>query len=154
MTLLAIVDEHTLLVQKRSGDTDNLWYINLDNEEQKQLTFGSISAAIEHKQDIYFQYTNQPGLWELPKQSDQARLLTKDLAQNRKLLFVEDQGIYYVSGETCREQGINYFDFATKESSAFLEAQHKKVSIHSFDPKHGALFTHCQSAESDILVLE
>ncbi|RYY73837.1 MAG: hypothetical protein EOO52_17710 [Gammaproteobacteria bacterium] len=143
-----------LLVVKSNRDLRNLWRIDTKTHLQKQLTFGAVGTAAEFDGDIYFQYVGENGLWALRAKNDALELITSTLNDNSKLLKVDKQGAYFVSGGLCRESDILYFDFATASISTYLKRDSKIVSTTSFNPLKGTLQTDCYLAEANIVELK
>ncbi|MES2823142.1 MAG: winged helix-turn-helix domain-containing protein [Pseudomonadota bacterium] len=147
-------DTHRLLIVKNNGDVKNLWRIDLKNQHQKQLTFGSVGAAIEYDGDVFFQYASESGLWVLRSKDDSLEQVAPTLNHNSKLLKVDSNGVYFISGGMCRESDIYYLDFANHIKSTFLARDTNIVSTTSFNIKKGVLQTECYLAESNIVLLE
>ncbi len=147
-------DTGKLVLLKTDGEAKNLWSIDSKNQRQKQLTFGSVGAAIEHDGDVFFQYASESGLWALRGKDDRLELITPKLDKNSKLLKVEKNGVYFLSGGMCRESDIYYFDYATEVKSTFLARDTSLVSTTAFNSGKGVLQTECYLAESNIVLLE
>lgn len=147
-------DTQRLLLLKNNGDVKNLWRIDLKTQHQKQLTFGSVGAAIEYDGDVYFQYASESGLWVLRSKDDSLEQLAPSLNKNSKLLKVDSKGAYFINGGMCRESDIYYVDFANNVKSTFLVRDTNSVSTTSFNLNKGVLQTECYLAESNIVLLE
>jgi DNA-binding winged helix-turn-helix (wHTH) protein len=147
-------DTHRLLILKNKGDAKNLWRIDLKSQHQKQLTFGSVGAAIEYNGDVYFQYVSESGLWILRSKDDSLDQVAPTLNKNSKLLRIDNSGVYFISGGMCRESDIYYFHFANNVKSIFLARDTNIVSTTSFNIKKGVLQTECYLPESNIVLLE
>lgn len=147
-------DTQRLLILKSNGDIKNLWRIDLKNQHQKQLTFGSLGAAIEYDGDVFFQYASESGLWVLRSKDDSLEQVAPTLSKNSKLLKVDSKGVYFINGGTCRESDVYYFDFASNVKSTFLVRDKSIVSTTSFNLNKGVLQTECYLAESNIVLLE
>lgn len=143
-----------LLVVKSNAEVRNLWRINTQNQQQKQLTFGSLGSAVEFGGDVYFQYVGEHGLWVLRHKDDSLEQLTSKVEENSKLLKVDAKGAYFIRGGMCRESDLYYFDFAAAEASTILKRDTNFVSTTSFNPHKGLLQTDCYLAESNIVLLK
>ncbi|GGY85092.1 hypothetical protein GCM10011613_32750 [Cellvibrio zantedeschiae] len=142
------------LVLKTNGEIRNLWRINTQNQQQKQLTFGSVGSAIEHEGDIYFQYVGEQGLWVLRHKDDSLEQLAPMIEENSRLLRVDDGGAYFIRGGLCRESDLYYFNFAEAKVSTLLTRDSNIVSTTSFHPNKGLLQTDCYLAEANIVLLK
>ncbi|HEY0892132.1 MAG TPA: winged helix-turn-helix domain-containing protein, partial [Cellvibrio sp.] len=107
-----------LFVLKHNGDIRNLWRI--EDEQQKQLTFGAVGSAIEYGGDIYFQYVSENGLWALRGKNDTLERITANLDEYSKLLKADNSGIYFMNGGVCQESDIYYQDYAAVSKSIYL----------------------------------
>lgn len=143
-----------LLALKLTGEADNLWRIDLNTGIERQLTFGSIGSAVEHRGNIYFNYSGQGGLWVLRAHSDQVEQIARQAEKNSKLLAVSDKHIFYITGGECRESDIFQLGFESGQKSTFLPRADRRISTWSFHPSKGALYSHCELPDADILVLE
>jgi Tol biopolymer transport system component len=147
-------DSHQLLALKSNRDLRNLWRINTETRQQKQLSFGSVGAAIEYKGDVLFQYGSENGLWVLRNNNDALEQLAPNLNENAKLLRADDQGVYFIEGGLCRESDIYYFNYVTALKSTTLVRENKIVSTTAFHPNKGSLQTDCYLAEANIVLLK
>jgi DNA-binding winged helix-turn-helix (wHTH) protein/WD40 repeat protein len=147
-------DNQRVLVIKSNGEIRNLWRINTQNQQQKQLTFGSVGSAIEHRGDIYFQYVGESGLWVLRHKDDSLEQIAPRFENNSKLLKVDNTGVYFIRGGMCRESDLYYFDFAKTEATTVLKRDNNIVSTTSFSPERGLLQTDCYLAEANIVLLK
>lgn len=145
---------HTLTALIEIDAIQNLWRINLLNNHRKQLTFGSIGSALSYKDDIYFQYTGQNGLWVLNGKSDTLSLISDDFDKNSKLLNMDSHGVYYITGGECRESNIFYKAFSGASKSIYLTRENGNIKTSSFHPQQGDMHTRCEIPESNILTLE
>jgi DNA-binding winged helix-turn-helix (wHTH) protein/WD40 repeat protein len=145
---------HKLVVLKSNHDRRNLWRINTETQQQKQLSFGSVGSAIEYKGDVLFQYASESGLWVLRNQDDALAQLTPNLNENAKLLRADDQGVYFIEGGLCRESDITYFNYANAAKSARLVRDNKIVLTTAFHPNKGSLQTDCYLAEANIVLMK
>lgn len=147
-------DTQRLLVLKNNGEVKNLWRIDLQNSQQKQLTFGSVGSAVADAEDVFFQYTDEAGLWLLQTKAESLKLVTAKLAAHKKLLKVDTQGIYFVSGGVCRESDIDYLNFTSQAITTFLKREQAIVMTTSFSPDAGVLHTECYLAEANIVQMK
>lgn len=143
-----------MVVLKLAGEADNLWRIDLESGRERQLTFGSVGSAVEYRGDIYFDYAGQNGLWVLRAQSDQVEQIARQAEKNSKLLAASEHHIFYVTGGECRESDIFQMTFDGEQKSTYLARGEREIKTTSFHPKGGALYSHCELPEADILVLE
>jgi DNA-binding winged helix-turn-helix (wHTH) protein/Tol biopolymer transport system component len=143
-----------LLVLKSNRDIRNLWRIDTKTRQHKQLTFGAVGTAVEFNGDIYFQYVGEHGLWALRGKNDALEQVASKLTENGKLLKVDNQGTYFISGGLCRESDVYYYDFVAATISTRLKRATQTVSTTSFHPAKGSLQTDCYLAESNIVLLK
>lgn len=146
-------DSKALLAFRHIGGADNLWRIDYETGEERQLTFGSVGSVAVHNGDGYFQYTGQSRLWVWREGMENLEPVTQ-MERNSKILRVDDLGIYYITGGDCRESDIYYLAFGGEQKQTYLERNEREISTASFHPDKGALYTHCRLPESDIMVLE
>jgi DNA-binding winged helix-turn-helix (wHTH) protein/Tol biopolymer transport system component len=147
-------DSHALIVLKSNRELRNLWRINTKTQQQKQLSFGSVGAAIEYQGDVFFQYVSKNGLWAVRNKNDALEQIAPTLTENAKLLRADEQGVYYIEGGLCRESDIYYFDYATATKSTRLKRDNKVVLTTSFHPLKGSLQTECYLAEANIVLMK
>ncbi len=147
-------DRQLLHVLKANGEASNLWSIQTQNLEQKQLTFGALGGALGHKGDIYFQYRSKPGLWVLRQHENNADVVAATLDANVELLAADDEGIYYVMGGPCRESDIYRLALADGSTAVQLARRSRLVLTHDFHPGGGLLQQVCALPEANILMLE
>lgn len=147
-------ESNRALALKNNGEVRNLWRINTQNQQQKQLTFGSVGSAIEYEGDIFFQYVGEHGLWVLRHKDDNLEQLATKIEENSKLLRLDNKGIYFVRGGLCRESDLYYFDFTRATVSTLLARDTNIVSTTSFNPTKGLLQTDCYLAEANIVLLK
>ncbi|MDN4502001.1 winged helix-turn-helix domain-containing protein [Alteromonadaceae bacterium BrNp21-10] len=147
-------EQQTLTALIETDTIQNLWRINLNNDQRKQLTFGSIGSALSHQNNIYFQYTGQNGLWVLHEEDETLTLISDDFDKNSKLLYLDNHGLYYITGGECRESDIFYKEFASGAKSIYLTRENSNIKTSSFHPQQGDLHTKCEIPESNILTLE
>ncbi|HOY21827.1 MAG TPA: winged helix-turn-helix domain-containing protein [Cellvibrio sp.] len=147
-------DSQVLILLKSSRDLRNLWRINTQTQQQKQLSFGSVGSAIEYGGDVFFQYASENGLWVLRNKNDVLEQLAPSLNENAKLLRADEQGIYFIDGGLCRESDIQYFNYVSGVKSTSLVRDNKIVSTTAFHPNRGSLQTDCYLAEANIVLLK
>lgn len=147
-------DTQRLLVLKSTGEVRNLWRINTQNQQQKQLTFGSVGSAIEYAGDVFFQYASENGLWALRNKDDSLEQVTPKLDENSKLLKLDNNGVYFIRGGLCRESDLYYFDFTKAAASSVLVRDTNIVATTSFNAAKGLLQTDCYLAEANIVLLK
>ncbi len=147
-------EKHRALVLKSNGEVRNLWRINTQNQQQKQLTFGTVGSAVEYGGDVYFQYVGENSLWVLRQKDDTLEQIAPSIGDNSKLLRVDDKGIYLIRGGMCRESDLYYFDFGKAELTTALKRDTNIVFTTSFNPVKGLLQTDCYLAEANIVLLK
>lgn len=147
-------DANKLLVIKSNREVRNLWRIDNQTHQQKQLTFGSVGSAVEYDGDVFFQYAGEKGLWSLRSKNDLLEQVSAKLSENTKLLKADAGGVYFIQGGLCRESDIYYFQFADAVTSTRLSRTTNIVSTTSFNPTKGALQTDCYLAESNLVLLK
>lgn len=147
-------DTNKLLVIKSNREVRNLWRINSQTHQQKQLTFGSVGSAAEFDGDVFFQYAGEKGLWSLRSKNDVLEQVSAKLSENSKLLKADGKGVYFIQGGLCRESDIYYFQFADAVTSTRLARTTNIVSTTSFNPTKGTLQTDCYLAESNLVLLK
>jgi DNA-binding winged helix-turn-helix (wHTH) protein/WD40 repeat protein len=145
---------HKLVVLKSNRDLRNLWRIDTQTQQQKQLSFGSVGSAIEYKGDVLFQYASENGLWVLRNNSDALEQRAPNLNENAKLLRADEQGVYFIEGGLCRESDITYFNYVSAAKSTPLVRDNKIVSTTAFHPNKGSLQTDCYLAEANIVLMK
>jgi DNA-binding winged helix-turn-helix (wHTH) protein/Tol biopolymer transport system component len=147
-------DTQELLVLKFTGEASNLWRVNVNNGEERQLTFGSVATAVGDQNAVYFQYVGQSGLWVWRGQTGKLEQVAPGFARDSQLLGINEQGLFYTLGGSCRESDIYFFQFSNRQSSQYMARNRSQVSTSAFHPNHGALYTPCRITESDIMMLE
>ena len=143
-----------LLISRTKAEARNLWSINAKTGSEKQLTLGAIGSALIFEETIYFQYTNQSGLWEMEGANGKPIIVTKSFPQNSHLLSIESGIAYYITGGQCRESDIYAFDIERNQHSLHLARRSQSINTHAYHPKTGAIYTKCLVAESDIVQLK
>lgn len=152
--LAYLVESQELLLLKQTGEVKNLWRVNLNTQQQKQLTFGSVGSAIANAGEVYFQYTDEAGLWMMRIKNDSLQLISPGLSAHKKLLKVNSQGVYFISGGLCRESDIQYLNFADQSITPYLKREQAMVLSSSFHPEAGVLHTECYLAEANIVQMK
>lgn len=142
-----------LLISAVKAEARNILHVDVKTKVQKQLTYGSLGAAFEDGGQVYFQYSNQQGLWVLSTSKDKPSLLTKNFPKNSKILSIENNRVYYLTGGYCRESDVLVFDVMSDTHSVYMARQRSELVTHAFSPQVGALFTECLLGESDIVML-
>lgn len=137
---------------KYNGDIRNLWRI--EDEQQKQLTFGAVASAVEFGGDVFFQYIGENGLWALRSNDDTLERVSPNINQYSKLLKADDKGIYFITGGVCHESGVYYQEFTNAEKAVFLAQQNSAVSTTSFNINKGLLQTECYLPEANIVLMK
>jgi DNA-binding winged helix-turn-helix (wHTH) protein/Tol biopolymer transport system component len=143
-----------LMVLKSNGDIKNLWQVDLASSHQKQITFGSVGSAISNNQGVFFQYTNEPGLWFFELATESLKLVTSKLPAHIKLLGANSAGLYYISGGICRESDVYHLDFAKGDISTALPRSESIVMTTDFHPAAGVLYTDCYLPEANIIQMK
>ena len=141
-----------LFAIKYNGDVRNLWRI--EGSQQKQLTFGAVSSAIEYGGDVFFQYVSEKGLWALRSKNDELERANPHLDEYSKLLKADSDGIYYIKGGICQESDIYYQDYSATHNSVFLTQKNSAVLTTSFNPAKGLSQTECSLPEANIVRLK
>jgi DNA-binding winged helix-turn-helix (wHTH) protein/Tol biopolymer transport system component len=154
--LVYLLDKQQLFLLKQNGEIKNLWRIDLTSQQQKQLTFGSVGSVTANDKGIFFQYTDEAGLWLLDTRTEALKLVTAKLSAHNKLLKADANsgGIYFISGGICRESDIYHLDFASETTSTFLKRDQSRVMTTSFSPDAGVLHTECYLAEANIVQMK
>jgi len=147
-------ESNKLLVIKNNREVRNLWRVDSQTHQQKQLTFGSVGSAVEFEGDVFFQYAGEKGLWSLRSKNDALEQVSAKLTENTKLLKADAKGMYFIQGGLCRESDIYYFQFADAVVSTRLARTTNIVSTTSFNPAKGTLQTDCYLAEANLVMLK
>jgi len=103
---------------------------------------------------VYFQYVGQSGLWLWRSASGELEQLTPSFTRDSQLLALTADGLFYTVGDRCRESDIYFFRFADQKSTRYMARGTVSVSTNAFHPEQGALYTPCDIAEADIMMLE
>lgn len=150
-------ETHALFMIKTTAGTDNIWSIQPDTLQQKQLTFGALGSALPYDGRIYFQYRGRRGLWVLQQNLHgefEVQAVNKQLAGNSLLLGADSESIYFITGGKCRESDVYRLDLTHNTQSVFLPRSHNIVATHSFHLQAGILQSDCLLPESSIMLLE
>lgn len=149
---LSLIDSESILVGiKISGKQSNLWTISLTENKERQLTYGSLGAVKLFDGIVYFQYENKEGLWAVDPVMGGVKVMVEKFPRNTVLLQVTNEGAYYITGARCRESGIYFYNFTSKESSVFQVRDSSLVVTSSFDSDKGSLGWPCFVPESNIV---
>lgn len=141
-----------ILAIKHNGEVRNLWRI--DGTQQKQLTFGAIGSAIEYAGDVYFQYLGEGDLWVWRHQSDTLEQINANLDGYSKLLKADSTGIYFMTGGTCDESDIYYWNYADTKKTVFIKQKNSTVFTSSFNINKGLLQNECILPEANIVLMK
>lgn len=134
------------------NDARNIWLRNLGAEEERQLTFGSVGTALYSAGKVYFQYAGQRGLWALDGKQNAVQISGK-LPENSRLLHMDQQSVYFVTGGPCRESHLQRLDLATAAMSVVIQQENRAAISQDFHPSSGVLQTRCALPESNIIQL-
>lgn len=143
-----------LIALKRQGGNSNIWRINTKTKDSSQLTFGSIGSLFPFNGNIYFQYVNKNGLWALRKNNGNSELITATLEKNKKILSIDSNGVYFVSGGHCKESDIFYLSFNNNLTTQYSTGNNSMVDTLSFNSEKGALRLHCNMSKPNIAILK
>ena len=146
--------EHQLLFLKRNGEARNLWRLDLNTQQQKQLTFGSLASAVEYQGNVYFQYLSENGLWKLQLKDDVLTKINSSFTKNSYLLNVDAVGIYFIRGARCHESAVYAYQFATGLETIALKRTNPFVMTSAFNTEKGTLEVDCYLPESNIMLLQ
>jgi DNA-binding winged helix-turn-helix (wHTH) protein len=147
-------NKHQLLFLKAQGDIKNLWALDLNNHQEKQITFGSLAGVLVVDNVIYLQYLNEPGLWEIAALESSPININPDLPANSKLLTVNEGTLYYLSGGTCRESDVMQINLKTREIKTALHRTSTLTNSTAYHPARGVLQTGCYIPEANVVVVE
>lgn len=117
----------TLLVIKSVNDVRNIWRINVDTQQSKQLTFGEVGSARSWNDIVYFQYANQRGLWKLNTQDPNHTAINDQLPQHSQLLGKLGENVFFVTGGPCHESDVQQLNLLHNTLSTFLKRQDNTV---------------------------
>jgi len=147
-------EKQILYFAKTTRDNRNVWRMEENNVEEKQLTFGSIASAVEQNGDILFQYIDEKGLWVIHGEDNSLKQVSAQLIENSKLLAADKLGVYFITGGSCRESNIEYFQFADESTKIVLDRESQLVATTDFHPLKGVLETECYIPEANIMILQ
>jgi DNA-binding winged helix-turn-helix (wHTH) protein len=142
-------ETHELLFIRRSGDARNIWRRHLHRQEERQITFGSVGTVMALAERLYFQYSDQPGLWRLDWAEPNPVQISKRLPKNSKLLQITDTTAFFVTGGPCRESSLHSLDLRadTLAEVAVAERDQAEIISQDFRPAFGILQTECRPAD-------
>ena len=147
------IQNNTLLAVKYENNNTNLWEMNLTNQKQSQRTFGSLGSTFTNNDDVYFQYSGKDGLWILRAGQTKPEKLTDKLNRFSKILHANNDGVYFLTGGSCRESDIFYLTFSTHDITRISSRGTKIINTNSFHPKKGSVGWYCYLSESNIVKL-
>lgn len=147
-------EQKRLILVKNTGELRNLWAINTETLEQKQLTFGAVGTVLNRDNNLYFQYMNKEGLWRFSNADLKPELVLKKFEVNSHLLNADDQGIYFVTGGYCRESGIYYQSYQEGVSKIIEPREDTRVITRAYHPAAGMIQSHCELSPSHIMLAE
>lgn len=152
---VGLVDnEQQLVFVKTQGDIRNLWILDLDTHQEKQLTFGSLGTTLVSDNSIYAQYVNAPGLWEIRGVNNAPKNINPGFPISSKLLAIANQTVYYLTGGNCHESAVLSMPLQGGEVVSILTRKTALTTTTSFHPDVGVLQTECYIPESRIVVLK
>lgn len=140
-----------LLFIRSSGGARNIWRRHLSRQEERQITFGSVGTAIALAESLYFQYSDQPGLWRLNRAELNPVQISKRLPKNSKLLHIADSTVFFVAGGPCRETRLQSLDLLADSLSLVAERLPTDVISQDFHPALGILQAECRPADSRLM---
>jgi hypothetical protein len=149
-----IDDGQQLIFAKTRGEIKNVWALDLNTHEEKQLTFGSLGATLVSGDSIYVQYVNAPGLWEIRGINNSPMDINSNFPANTKLLAIANQTIYFLTGGSCHESSVLAMPLEGGETTTFLARKTALATTTGFHPEVGVLQTACYIPESRIVVLK
>lgn len=147
-------DGEQLIFEKTRGGIKNLWALDLNSHEEKQLTFGSLGATLVSDKSIYVQYVNAPGLWEIRGINSAPKDINSKLPANTKLLAMVNKTLYFLTGGSCHESSVLAMPLEGGETITALPRKTSLTNTTSFHPIMGVLQTACYIPESHIMVLK
>ena len=119
--------------------------------QERQITFGSVGTAIALAESLYFQYSDQPGLWRLNRAELNPVQISKRLPKNSKLLHIADSTVFFVAGGPCRETRLQSLDLLADSLSLVAERLPTDVISQDFHPALGILQAECRPADSRLM---
>lgn len=153
-TIGLLENSHQLLFLKSQGDIKNLWALDLNSHQEKQITFGTLAGALAVNNVVYLQYLNEPGLWEIDALENSPTNINPDFPVNSKLLAVIEGNFYYLSGGNCRESDVLQMNLKTREIKTALHRPSPLASSTAFHPTRGVLQTSCYIPEANLVMVE
>lgn len=144
-------EKRVWVIKQRNG-ARSLWSIDVNNLQQKQLSFGALASVLARQDKIYFQYQGKPGLWVISSEQGQPQLVQDSLQANVELLAADDTSIYFVRGGDCHETDITRLVFATGEHLVQTSRNRSQVKTLGFHPAVGSLESDCQQPDANILL--
>lgn len=143
-----------LIFAKTQNDIKNLWALDLNTHQEKQLTFGSLGGTLVSGESIFVQYVNAPGLWEMRGINGSPRVINPSFPANTKLLAMSEQTLYFLTGGGCHESSILALSLQNSNISNVLTRSTSFVNTSSFHPVAGVLQTPCYIPDSHIVMLK
>ncbi len=152
-----------LLFIRRSGEARNVWLRDLKTQEERQITFGTVGTVMASDDKLYFQYSDQPGLWRLDQGKPNPVQISKQLPKNSKLLHVTDATAFFVAGGPCHETGLQSLDLltdvlsmenvlSTRDIQSVRDGRASTdVISQDYHPVFGVLQTECKPTESQLI---
>lgn len=147
-------NSHQLLFLKTRGEVKNLWALDLNTHQEKQITFGSLAGVLAVNDVVYLQYLNEPGLWEIAALEKSPININPDLPANSKLLAINEGNLYYLGGGNCRESDVLQMNLKTREAKIALHRTSSLTNSTAFHPARGILQTGCYIPEANVVMLE
>lgn len=144
-------ESRELLFIRRSGDARNIWWRDLDQQEERQITFGSVGTVMALPESLHFQYSDQPGLWRLDRAEPNPVQISKRLPENSKLLHIAGSTVFFVAGGPCRESSLQALDLLVDVVSVVAEQEPAEVISQDFHPAFGILQAECKPADSRLI---
>lgn len=148
-----------LVYAKTQGDSKNLWVLDLNSHQQKQLTFGSLGSVLVQRDSIYLQYLNAAGLWQISDLNMPARSINPNLPANVKMLSLAQGELYFLTGGACHESPVlavplnGSLQTAAQARQVLARPSPLATSL-SFHPHLGLLQTPCQLHQAHVVALE
>lgn len=136
-------DTHMIIAIKYINEVRNIWRINLDTHQHKQLTFGEVGTALNWNNSVLFQYANQAGLWQLNSQEPNHKAMGDQLPQHSQLLGTTNESVFFVTGGPCHESDIQQLDLVHKTIKPYLKRQDSNVRSLGFSVQQGVLQLPC-----------
>lgn len=153
-TVGLLEDDQQLIFAKNQDDAKNVWALDLNNHQEKQLTFGSLGATLVSDGSIYMQYVDAPGLWEIRGIDNTPQNINPEFPANSKLLAIANKTIYFLTGGNCHESSVLAMPLGGGETTSALVRNTSLTTTTSFHPAMGILQTVCYIPESRIVILD